>query len=83
MLSGGHSSKKPGAPYQFELFPDISLISPRRPRARRKPNGCFTKVATAPSTLMRGRFSAGSSIRTDRVLQLVEGFMPECAWARR
>ena len=53
----------------------------RRPRTRRAPSASFMRGGSAGRTRRRPRsVAAGLVDRTDRVLQLVEGFMPECRW---
>jgi len=76
MLSGGHSSKKPGT-IMMSSFSDASLSAADEGTA--KAERLLYEVVTAPSTLMRVS-SPRFVDRTKRVLQLVEGFMPECAW---
>ena len=78
---------------QFEEGPARALRSsyfltftvsapPGRGRARKPGERLLygEEAATAPPTPMRVRVLRGFVDRTNRVLQLVEGFMPECAW---
>ena len=76
----GRSSRKPGAHYESSYFLTFVYLPPAEDAARaerwlyegREPTG-----GADAREMLRGFVD-----RTDRVLQLVEGFMPECALAR-
>lgn len=64
-------------PFRIGIFFSPSSIC-RRPRKPRAPKRGFTKVVSSsvdPHEILRA-----FTDRTDRVIALLDGFMPECAW---
>ena len=78
MLSGGHSSKKPAPTTSSSYFLTFLYLPPAEGTAKAERllyEGSNRTVDADAREVLRGVVD-----RTSRVLQLVEGFMPECAW---
>ncbi len=78
MLSGGHSSKKPAPITSSSYFLTLLYLPPDEGTAKAERllyEGSNRTVDADAREVLRGFVD-----RTNRVLQLVEGFMPECAW---
>ena len=78
MLSEGHSSKKPAPITSSSYFLTFLYLPPAEGTARAERllyEGSNRTVGADAREVLRGFVD-----RTSRVLQLVEGFMPECAW---
>ena len=78
MLSGGHSSKKPAPTTSSSYFLTFLYLPPAEGTAKAERllyEGSNRTVDADAREVLRGFVD-----RTSRVLQLVEGFMPECAW---
>ena len=68
-----------GRALRSQLFPDLP-VSAAGGGCRRAPSASSTRDASAGRLPTRTKSLRGFVDRTDRVLQLVEGFMPECRW---
>jgi type IV secretion system protein VirB4 len=65
-----------GAHFESSYFLTFTYLPPAEDAARAEPGS--TRAARRPASIRRG--AAGFADRTDRLLRLIEAFMPECRW---